>query len=171
MLAAAFRATSNDMIPLIFVAAIVFSAIGGFANAWLIAKRGVSPFLATLATMIILQGAWFANTGGAPISTLPPGMRTLATGRALGLPINLWTLAAMAVALSALLHKSRFGREIYMAGGKAARLVASRRIAWSLSATSSARSAPASAVCSFSASAPSPTGSARVTNWTALLRR
>jgi len=49
----------------------------------------------------------------------------LATGRALGLPINLWALALMAAALSVLLHGSRFGREIYMVGGnpKAARLV------------------------------------------------
>ncbi len=74
VLATAFRASSNDMIPPIFVAAIVFSALVGLINGWLIAKRGVSPFLATLATMIILQGARFAYTGGAPISTLPPGM-------------------------------------------------------------------------------------------------
>jgi ribose/xylose/arabinose/galactoside ABC-type transport system permease subunit len=125
VLATAFRATSNDMIPLIFVASIVFSAVVGLVNGWLITKRGVSPFLATLATMIILQGARFAYTGGAPISTLPPGMGTLATGRFLGLPINLWTLAAMAALLGILLHKSRFGREIYMVGGnpKAALLV------------------------------------------------
>jgi ribose transport system permease protein/inositol transport system permease protein len=125
VLATAFRATSDDMIPVIFVAAIVFSAVVGLANGWLVAKRGVSPFLATLATMIILQGARFAYTGGAPISTLPPGMRILATGRALGLPINLWTLVGMAAVLSLVLHKSRFGRELYMVGGnpKAARLV------------------------------------------------
>ena len=57
VLATAFRASSNDMIPAIFVAAIVFSALVGLINGWLITKRGVSPFLATLATMIILQGA------------------------------------------------------------------------------------------------------------------
>jgi ribose/xylose/arabinose/galactoside ABC-type transport system permease subunit len=125
VLATAFRATSDNMIPVIFVAAILFSAIVGLANGWVIAKRRVSPFLATLATMIILQGARFAYTGGAPISTLPPGMGTLATGRVLGLPINLWALAAMAIVLSVLLHGSRFGREIYMVGGnpRAARLV------------------------------------------------
>jgi ribose transport system permease protein/inositol transport system permease protein len=125
VLATAFRASSNDMIPVIFVAAILFSAFVGLVNGWLIARRGVSPFLATLATMIILQGARFAYTGGAPISTLPPGMGTLATGQFLGLPINLWTLAVMAIALGALLRMSRFGREIYMVGGnpKAARLV------------------------------------------------
>lgn len=124
VLATAFRATSDSVIPLIFVAAIVLSAVVGFVNGWLVTKRGVSPFLATLAMMIILQGARFAYTGGAPISTLPPGMAWLANGRILGLPVNLWTLAIMAAFLGVLLHRMRFGREIYMVGAnpRAARL-------------------------------------------------
>ena|ERR1700722_2669388 len=125
VLATVFKATSNEAIPLIFVAAIAFSAMVGLVNGFLVVKRGVSPFLATLATMIILQGIRFSYTGGAPISTLPPGMSTLATGRFLGAPINLWTLGLLAVLLGVMLHKSRFGREIRMVGGnpKAARLV------------------------------------------------
>jgi ribose/xylose/arabinose/galactoside ABC-type transport system permease subunit len=125
VLATVFKATSNEAIPLIFVAAIAFSAMVGLVNGFLVVKRGVSPFLATLATMIILQGIRFSYTGGAPISTLPPGMSTLATGRLLGAPINLWTLGLLAVLLGVMLHKSRFGREIRMVGGnpKAARLV------------------------------------------------
>jgi ribose/xylose/arabinose/galactoside ABC-type transport system permease subunit len=125
VLATVFKATSNEAIPLIFVAAIAFSAMVGLVNGFLVVKRGVSPFLATLATMIILQGIRFSYTGGAPISTLPPGMSTLATGRLLGAPINLWTLGLLAVLLGVMHHKSRFGREIRMVGGnpKAARLV------------------------------------------------
>ena len=72
VLATAFKATTNDAIPLIFLAAIVFSAVVGLLNGWLVARRNVSPFLATLAMMIILQGIRFAYTGGAPISTLLP---------------------------------------------------------------------------------------------------
>lgn len=125
VLATAFRATSNDAILPIFISAIAFSAIVGAVNGFLVVKRGVSPFLATLATSIIMQGVRFAYTGGAPISTLPPGMSTLATGRLLGVPINLWALGLMAILLGILLHRSRFGREIRMVGGNpnAARLV------------------------------------------------
>jgi ribose/xylose/arabinose/galactoside ABC-type transport system permease subunit len=52
-------------------------------------------------------------------------MSTLATGRALGVPINLWALAMLSVALGVLLHRSQFGRQICMVGGNpnAARLV------------------------------------------------
>ncbi|WP_234188301.1 ABC transporter permease [Shinella sp. NM-101] len=116
VLATAFKATSNDAIPVIFLAAIVLSALVGFVNGWLVAKRNVSPFLATLAMMIILQGVRFAYTGGAPISTLPPGMSFLASGRIWGIPVNLTTLAVMAVVLSIVLHRSRLGREIFMVG-------------------------------------------------------
>ncbi len=116
VLATAFKATTNDAIPLIFLAAIAFSAVVGLLNGWLVAKRNVSPFLATLAMMIILQGMRFAYTGGAPISTLPPGMGFLASGRIYGVPVNLLTLAVLAIALGVVLHRSRFGREIFMVG-------------------------------------------------------
>ncbi|TPL03089.1 MULTISPECIES: ABC transporter permease [unclassified Mesorhizobium] len=116
VLATAFKATTNDAIPMIFAAAIAFSAVVGLVNGWLVAKRDVSPFLATLAMMIILQGVRFAYTGGAPISTLPPGMGFLASGRILGIPVNLITLALLAIVFGIVLHRSRLGREIFMVG-------------------------------------------------------
>lgn len=116
VLATAFKATTNDAIPVIFAAAILFSAVVGLLNGWLVAKRNVSPFLATLAMMIILQGVRFAYTGGAPISTLPPGMGFLASGRLYGVPVNLLVLALLAIAFGILLHRSRLGREIFMVG-------------------------------------------------------
>ena len=68
--------------------------------------------------MIILQGnPGFAYTGGAPISTLPPEMSTLATGRASAC-LSICGLSQLWRSCSGcLLHKSRFGREIYMVGG------------------------------------------------------
>jgi ribose/xylose/arabinose/galactoside ABC-type transport system permease subunit len=124
VLATAFKATSDGAIPLIFVAAIAMSAVVGLANGWLVTKRRVSPFLATLAMMIILQGIRFAYTGGAPISTLPAGMRFLASGQWLGLPVNLWALFLMTAVLAVILYRTSLGRQIYMVGGNpnAARL-------------------------------------------------
>ncbi|WP_202323747.1 MULTISPECIES: ABC transporter permease [unclassified Mesorhizobium] len=116
VLATAFKATTNEAIPMIFIAAIALSAMVGLVNGWLVAKRNVSPFLATLAMMIILQGIRFAYTGGAPISTLPPGMGFLASGRIFGVPVNLITLAFLAIAFGIVLHRSRLGREIFMVG-------------------------------------------------------
>jgi ribose/xylose/arabinose/galactoside ABC-type transport system permease subunit len=125
VLATAFRATSDYMIAPIFLAAILFATLVGLVNGWLVAKRHISPFLATLAVMIILQGVRFAYTGGQPISTLPPGISVLATGTILGVPINLCVLLVLAVLFGFLLLRTRFGRQVYMVGGnpKAARLV------------------------------------------------
>lgn len=125
VLATAFNATSDAMIPVIFLAAVALSATVGLINGLLVTKRNVSPFLATLAMMIVLQGLRFAYTQGAPAGSLPPGFRTLGTGQWLGVPINLWALAALCTALAFVLHKTSLGRQIYIVGGnpRAARLV------------------------------------------------
>lgn len=125
VLATAFNASSDVMIPVIFAAAIALSAAVGLVNGLLVTKRNVSPFLATLAMMIVLQGLRFAYTQGAPAGSLPPGFRTLGTGQFLGIPINLWVLGGLFGLLAWVLHRTRLGRQIYIVGGNptAARLV------------------------------------------------
>ena len=112
-----FNAQSDGMIPVIFAACLAFSVLVGLTNGLLVTKRQVSPFLATLAMMIVLQGLRFAMTKGAPSGALPEGFRTLGTGLLAGLPINLLVLALMAVVLGLLLHRTAFGRRVYMVGG------------------------------------------------------
>ena len=128
VLATAFNAGSDTMIPVIFAASMALAAAVGLVNGLLVAKRGVSPFLATLAMMIVLQGLRFAYTQGAPAGTLPPGMRWLGTGTILGVPANIVALAVVATALALLLHRSALGRRITMVGGnpRAADLVGVR---------------------------------------------
>lgn len=125
VLATAFNATSDVMIPVIFVAAILASAVIGLINGLLVTKRNVSPFLATLAMMIVLQGVRFYYTQGSPSGSLPEGFRWLGAGRILGLPVNVVALTLCFAVLGWLLHKSSFGRKIYITGGnpKAADLV------------------------------------------------
>ena len=117
VLATAFNATSDAAIGPIFVAAIAFSAAVGFVNGWLVAKRDVSPFLATLAMMILLQGVRFSYTQGAPAGTLPPGFRVLGAGDWLGMPINLTAALVLAVLLGVALHRGAFGRRVFIVGG------------------------------------------------------
>ena len=75
------------------VAAVAGTSIcAGLINGLLVAKRGVSPFLATLATMILLQGFRFAYTQGAPSGNVPPLFRTLGSGKIDGIPYNCFIL-------------------------------------------------------------------------------
>jgi ribose/xylose/arabinose/galactoside ABC-type transport system permease subunit len=117
VVATAFGATSDAMIPAIFAVCIVFGLAVGAVNGLLVTKRRVSPFLATLAVMVVLQGARFAYTKGSNSGALPPGFRELGTGTILGLPINFVALVMLALALGALLHLSVFGRRVYVVGG------------------------------------------------------
>lgn len=125
VLATAFESENDAMIPVIFAAAVLAGAVVGAINGWLVTRRAVSPFLATLAMMIMLQGLRFAWTQGAPTGTLPPGFRMLGTGAVAGVPINLLALGVLAVGLGWLLHVMPFGRRLVITGGnpRAARLV------------------------------------------------
>jgi len=76
----------------------------------------VTPFLATLATMIVLQGIRFAYTKGAPGGSLPETFRWMATGSIGGIPVSLMVLAVVAVALYWLLMRSKFGYQLRLFG-------------------------------------------------------
>ena len=125
VLATAFNAESNLMIPIIFLTVLAVSAFIGLINGLLVTKRNVSPFLATLAMMIVLQGIRFYYTQGAPSGALPEGFRYLGVGRIFGIPINIMAFVFCLCILGWLLHKSSFGRKVYITGGnpKAASLV------------------------------------------------
>ena len=128
VLATSFNATSDAMIPVIFVAAILFSAGVGLINGLLVTKRNVSPFLATLAMMIVLQGVRFYYTEGQPSGSLPDGFRFLGAGDIAGVPVNMIAFTLLFAGLAWLLHRSSYGRKIFMTGGnpRAADLVGVR---------------------------------------------
>lgn len=117
VLATSFATTDNTMMPVIFAAALALGLVVGLANGFLVAKRGVSPFLATLATTIVLQGIRFLYTEGSSGSTLPDGFAVIGQGRFLGLPVNLLILIALTLLLGFVLHFTRFGRKVYLVGG------------------------------------------------------
>lgn len=116
VMATAFQTTDDAMIAPIFVLALLLGGAVGYVNGWLVTKRGVSPFLATLAMMIVLQGVRFAYTQGAPSGLLPPGFRVIGTGTVGGVPVSLIFLAVAALVFGVLLHRTVFGRRIYLVG-------------------------------------------------------
>jgi ribose/xylose/arabinose/galactoside ABC-type transport system permease subunit len=128
VVATAFNATEDSMIPIIVATVVALSAMVGFANGLIVTKRKVSPFIATLAMMIVLQGVRFAYTKGAPAGSLPAGFRYLGTGKLAGVPVNLLAFLLLFALLSLALNKSTVGRSVYIVGGnpRAAELVGIR---------------------------------------------
>jgi ribose/xylose/arabinose/galactoside ABC-type transport system permease subunit len=124
VIATAFDGT-NASAPAIFGATFVMCLCAGLLNGLLVTKRQVSPFLATFATAVVLQGIRFAYTQGSPSGNVPPLFHTMGTGTFGGAPVSALMLAVCAVVFGVLLHLSTFGRRVYMVGGNAesARLV------------------------------------------------
>jgi ribose/xylose/arabinose/galactoside ABC-type transport system permease subunit len=124
VVATSFTGQNADLMWIVPLALVMGAAVGG-TNGLLITKRRVTPFLATLATMIVLQGARNAWTQGAPSGNVPPLLRTLGAGMTAGMPNNALALVVVAAFTYMLLHRATFGRRVYLVGGgpEAARLV------------------------------------------------
>jgi ribose/xylose/arabinose/galactoside ABC-type transport system permease subunit len=116
VVATSFNGENSDA-SAVFVVAMSIGLATGLVNGLLITKRNVSPFLATLATMTLLQGLRFAYTQGAPSGNVPPIYRVLGSQTFYGVPYNLIILVVLAAVFSALLHKSTYGRRVYLTGG------------------------------------------------------
>lgn len=116
VVATSFSGQNSDAFP-VFVVAMAIGLLTGLVNGLLITKRNVSPFLATLATMTLLQGLRFAYTQGAPSGNVPPIFRVLGSQTFFGVPYNLMILIVLAAVFSALLNKSTYGRRVYLTGG------------------------------------------------------
>lgn len=116
VMATAFESTSNAMLIPILVCTLGFATCIGAINGYLVVRRQISPFLATLAMMIVLQGLRFAWTQGAPSGELPPAVRFIGTGLWLGVPVSVWIVVAVTALMCALLHRSAFGRRVYTVG-------------------------------------------------------
>jgi ribose/xylose/arabinose/galactoside ABC-type transport system permease subunit len=116
VIATGFSGTNGDVASI--VAAVSAMAIAvGLLNGLLVTKRHVSPFLATLATMILLQGFRFAYTQGAPSGNVPQLLRTLGAEKLDGIPFNFVLMSILAALLWIVLHRSAFGRRVFIVGG------------------------------------------------------
>jgi ribose/xylose/arabinose/galactoside ABC-type transport system permease subunit len=125
VIATSFDETTNWSVIPILTVSLLMAVIVGSVNGYLVTQREVSPFLATLAMMIVLQGLRFAWTKGAASGRVPEMIRMLGSQAIYGIPINLLLLLVLSVIVGVMLQRTAFGRKIYMVGGnpRAAELV------------------------------------------------
>ena len=82
----------------------------------MIAKVDVSPILATLGTMILLNGLAIVLTKGYVISGLPKPVRFVGNGLILGIPMPVIIFALCAAVMALILNRTPLGVNIYMIG-------------------------------------------------------
>jgi len=88
----------------------------GLVNGLVITKLGVTPFIATLATLVIVRGLALAYTGGRDVIVSSSALKYLAAGRILGVPVPL-VLAIVAAALAWwVVNRTPFGRRVCAIG-------------------------------------------------------
>ena len=123
-----------------FVSALVFSLVPGLLNGVIITKMKVPPFIVTIGTMGIAEGAVFLSNGGVPVRELPPLVANIgnsyvmyhASGHGLSLfrplgiegvrsigilPIPVLILAVVVVIMHLILSRTRYGQHVYAIGG------------------------------------------------------
>src|SRR5207253_8987741 len=96
---------------------IVVGIVGGALNGLVIAWAGVNPLIVTLGTLTAYRGfvVWYRVN---PIYDLQPYYRVIGQGALGPVPIPVLILLLMAVAAGVVLNYTRFGRYVYVVGGK-----------------------------------------------------
>lgn len=102
---------------LALLVAVVVGGIVGAVNGWLVAFRGLEPFIVTLGMLALARGLVYAYGNGIPIN--PKAAASFASfGQAtlLGIPVLaiIWILVVLLVAF--LLYRTVWGRRVYAVG-------------------------------------------------------
>jgi len=102
----------------VVIPAMVLVGAGiGLFNAFLVAKLGINAFIATLATLITLQGASLIPTKAQTIFPLPAAYSWIGTHAVAGISVIVLVALATYVALVAFMRVSLLGRHVYAVGG------------------------------------------------------
>lgn len=89
----------------------------GYANGTMITRLGMSPFIVTLAMLILLQGMSFVISSGQTIAGLPPAFTFLGSALVGAIPLSVILVLLMYVAGQSVLSTRPIGRHIYAIGG------------------------------------------------------
>jgi ribose/xylose/arabinose/galactoside ABC-type transport system permease subunit len=98
-------------------AGLLMGVAVGALNGVMVAKAGLPPFIATLATFSAARGLALILSGGLPITDLPADYRWLGAGHVLTLPLPAVIAALVFAGSHLLMARTRFGRYVYAIGG------------------------------------------------------
>ena len=107
---------SSAMLVLALAGGLITAVVIGLLNGALIAYVGVSPILATLGMMTLINGLNVLISGGSVISGFPEALLVLGNGSLMGIPMPLILFVGFAMGLWGLLEHTSLGRTIYMMG-------------------------------------------------------
>lgn len=117
-------AVSTGSIWLGFAAGLLSGALVGVLNGIAVAIVNINPFIATLATSLMVTGVAVSLSGGLLVTVEDPAFSAVARGEFLSLTVPGVVLIVTFLVSAFVLAKTKYGRRIYAVGGnpEAARL-------------------------------------------------
>ena len=106
-------------LPLAMVLGILVGGVAGLVNGLIITRFGVPPLIATLATLALYRGLAEGISQARSVRGYPDWFFMLGQGEFLGVPVQLWIFAFLAVVAAVTLGLSTFGRATYAIGSNA----------------------------------------------------
>jgi ribose transport system permease protein len=104
-------------VPLALLVALAIGGVVGLVNGWLVAFRGLEPFIVTLGMLALARGLVYAYGNGIPITpAAAESFAAIGQSTVLGFPVLalIW-LAAVAL-IAFLLYRTVWGRRVYAIG-------------------------------------------------------
>ncbi|WP_378951282.1 ABC transporter permease [Pelosinus sp. sgz500959] len=126
-----FGVTIYFNVGIVMLFALLIGTGVGAINGLLITRFNVAPFIATLGTMYAARGFALIRSNGETFPNLVgnanlgnEGFPILGAGNVLGIPISIWLMILVGIAMAYLLKKTPWGWHIFAVGGneKAAKL-------------------------------------------------
>ena len=106
--------------PSVFLGLVVALIIGGIigaVNGWLVAFRGLEPFIVTLGMLALARGLVYAYGNGIPINpAAASSYATLGQTTIIGIPILAIIWLVMVALIAFLLYRTVWGRRVYAIG-------------------------------------------------------
>ena len=99
------------------VVALVIGGIVGLVNGWLVAFRGLEPFIVTLGMLALARGLVYAYGNGIPINpAAASSYAAIGQSTFIGIPVLAIIWLAMVALIAFLLYRTVWGRRVYAIG-------------------------------------------------------
>lgn len=106
---------SSLAIPIV-LAGVIVGVLGGVFNGFLVSVVGITPILATLATMQIYNGLAIVWTGGSTLYGAPELLGSLGQAAVANIPLLFIIFIVIAILVAILVNRTAFGRMLQLEG-------------------------------------------------------
>ncbi|MFS0781755.1 ABC transporter permease [Bacillus sp. 1P06AnD] len=109
-------------LPFAIMIALICAMLAGALNGLIIIMTGVQPLVITLGGMFLFSGIALVISGGSSasgyegISGFPAQFSDFSNGTTMGIPHSLWLLIVTSLVFGLLLHRTRYGRKVFLVG-------------------------------------------------------